>query len=77
MNLMEDPVNILAPQFLDLGLLTINALDKSASLRTPPTRIRRPTDVAHGSTNDHIFGITTAVGDAVGTKSDYNYKTDF
>ena len=37
--LVVDPVNIPAPQFMDLGLLTINALDKGASLCTPTTRV--------------------------------------
>ena len=34
-------------------------------------------DVSHYSAPDHIFGEDTAVGDAMITKSDYNYKTDF
>ena len=55
MNLAADPVNTPAPKFEDLGISTINALDKDASLWTPATRIGRPTDVAHGSTPDHIF----------------------
>ena len=55
MNLAADPVNIPAPQFLNLGLSTINALDKEAILWTPTTIVGRPTDVAHGSAPDHIF----------------------
>ena len=77
MNLAADPVNTPAPKFEDLGISTINALDKDASLWTPATRIGRPTDVAHGSTPDHIFEKNTAVGDAVSAKSDNNYKTYF
>ena len=76
MNLVEDPVNIPSPQFMDLGLYTINAMDKGASIWTPATIIGRPTDVAHGSAPDQIFGKNTAVGDAVREKSDYNYKTN-
>ena len=56
MTLMEDPVNIPASQFVDLGLYTIDALDKSASLWTTSTRVGRPTDVVHWSATDHIFG---------------------
>ena len=55
MNLAEDPANILAPQFVDLSLSNINTLYKGASIRTPATRIWRPTDVSHGSALDYIF----------------------
>ena len=75
MNLAADPVNTPAPKFEDLGISTINELDKDASLWTPAIRVGRPIDVAHGSTLDHIFEKNTAVGDAVSAKSDYNYKT--
>ena len=76
MNLAEDIFNIPAPQFVDLGISTINALDKGFSLWTPATRVGRPTDVAHWSALDHIFRKTKSVGDAVSVNSDYNYKTD-
>ena len=36
-----------------------------------------PEDTAHWSALNHIFGKTTAAGDDVSEKSDYNYKTDF
>ena len=77
MNLTEYSVNIPEPQFVDLGLSTINALDKGASIWTPTTRFGRPTYVNHCSAPDHNFGKTTATGDAVSAKSDYNYKNDF
>ena len=77
MNLAAHPVNIPAPQFVDLGLLTIDALDKVASIWTPATRVGRPTDFSHWITPDHIFVKTTAVEDNVSAKSNYNYKTDF
>ena len=77
MNLTADPVNIPKPQFMDLGISTINALDKSASLWNPATRVGRPTDVTHGRVPDHIFEIVTAVREKVSAKSDYSYKTDF
>ena len=72
-----DPVNITAPQFVDLGLSTIAALDKSASLRTPATIVGRLTYVPRDITRDHIFGIAKAVRDNVSAKSHYYYKTDF
>ena len=77
MHLSADPVNSVAPKFVYLGFSTVDVLDKGAGLWTPATRVGRPMDVAHWSAPDHIFGETTAVGDAVSTKSDYNYKTDF
>ena len=70
MKLAAYPVNILAPQFVYLGLSTIDTLDGGASLWTPATRVGRPTFVIHWSTPDHVFGKTLAVGDAVSAKSD-------
>ena len=52
MNLAVDPVNTPAPQFLDLGILTINT---KLHYLDPLTRFGRPTDIAYGSTPDHIF----------------------
>ena len=77
MNLAVDSVNIPAPQFVDLGLLTIKLLYKSASLWTPTNRVGRPTDIAHGSAPDHISENVIAVRDKLSTKSDYSYKTYF
>ena len=74
---MADTVNIPELQFVDLGLSTINVLDKGTSRWTPTTRFGRPTDVSHWSTPNHIFGKNTVVGDAVRAKSYYNYKTGF
>ena len=77
MNLTADPVNIPAPQLMDLGISTINTMDKSAILCTPATIVVRPTDFSHRSALDHIFEKVTAVRDKVSAKSDYSYKTDF
>ena len=77
LNLLADPVNIPAPQFVDLGISTIDALSKGASLWTPATRVGRSTDATYWIAPDHIFGRTTAIGDSVSAKSDYKYKTDF
>ena len=73
MNLTAYPVQILTPQLVYSGLLTIDALDKGSGLSTPDTRILKPADVAHWSTPNHIFGETTSVVLSK-AKSDYDYK---
>ena len=65
LNLLADPVNIPAPQFVDLGISTIDALGKGASLWTPATIVGRPVYVNHWIAPDHIFGKTTAIEDYV------------
>ena len=60
-NLVADSVNLPAPQFVDLGLSTINVLNKGDSLCTPATRVGGPVYVAHGSAPDHNFEKVTAV----------------
>ena len=77
MNFSAYPVNIPGPKFVDFGLSNIDALDKGTSLWTPASGVGRLMDVTYWSAPDHIFGKTTSVVDAVRTKSDYNYKTDF
>ena len=77
MDLASDPVNIPAPKFVDLGLSTINALDKSASLWNHDTIVGRPKNVAHGRVLDHIFEKVTAVRDEVSESLDFIYKTVF
>ena len=63
---------------MDLGIPTINALNKINVLGTPDTRILRPMDRYHRSTPDHVFGEATAVGiSAAKSDHDYNYKNDF
>ena len=78
MRLTEDPTNSVTLQFVDLGLSTTDTLDKGAGLWTPATRVERQTDVTHWISLEHIYGETTAVGDTVSLKSDYdnNYNTD-
>ena len=78
MHLVADTLQTQIPQFVDLGLLNINALDESSGLSTPATIIRSPMDGANWSTPNHFFGETTAVGVSE-AKSDYDYnsKTDF
>ena len=65
MNLVTDPVNLVKPQFMDLGISTINTLNKDAGLWRPATRVRRSTGVSHWRAPDHVVGESTAVGDAV------------
>ena len=74
MSLAADPVNIPEPQFVYLGLSTIDALDKGSSLFTPATTVVRPTYVTHWSAPYHILVKTTSVGDAVIANSDYIYN---
>ena len=73
-NLAADPVNIPSPKFMDLGLSTIDALNKGASIWDPNTMFGRPADISHWSVPDNVFGETTSVGDTVNSNSDYNYK---
>ena len=70
---LEDPINIPPPQFVALGLSTINKLDKSASFWTSVTRFGWTNNVAHRSTQGNIFETTAVIRDDVSAKSDYNY----
>ena len=73
-----DIVHTQTPQFMDLGLLTINALYEGIGISNPTTRIRRPSDGAHWSEPNHVFVENTVVGVSE-AKSNYyyNYKTEF
>ena len=78
LNFAADIVQTQAPQGMDLGLLTMNKLNKNSLLGTPDTRIKRLTDGSYWSTSDYVFGEATAVGmSAAKSDHDYNYKTDF
>ena len=78
MNFAADPVQTQTPQFMDMGLSTINALDEGSGLSTPNDRIRRPTNGAHWRAPNYIFGKTTVVGvNEAKSDYDYNYKTEF
>ena len=79
-NFATDTVNSMAPQFLNHWLFAVDALNKGAGVWIPATRIIGSPDINHWITADHAVGQISAVGDAVGKKSDYseeNYKTDF
>ena len=74
----SNAVGTKAPQFLDLRLPNVNALDEVNIFGTPTDIIRRLTDVSHSSALDLVFGEATAVGmSATRLEQDYSYKTDF
>ena len=74
----SDPIKNQTPQFMDLGFLTINALDKISGLSNPATRIQRPTDGYHWSASTHVFGEAKSVGlSEAKSDYDYNYKMEF
>ena len=78
MNFEDDVVQTKAPQFMDMGILTINTSDEDSVLGTPATRIQSPTDGSHWSTPEHFFGEAAAVGiSSEKSDHDYNYKTYF
>ena len=78
MNLTEDPVQTQTPQFVDLGISAINALDEGSGLSPPATRIQSPMYGDYLSAPNHIFGETTAVRVSKAKYFyDYNYKTEF
>ena len=77
MNLAEYPIQKQTPQFFALGLSTISALDEGSGLSITANIIRRPTDGAHWSAPNNIFGETTVVGLSEAKYDyDYNYKTE-
>ena len=65
MHLTTDPRNPMAPQFVDHGLSTVNALNKGARIWIPATRIIRLLDVTHWRAVYHYVGGIKAIGDAV------------
>ena len=78
MNLAANHVQTQTPQFFELGIYTINALDEIISLSNPTIRIRRLIDVTHCNMPTHIFVETTVVGVSEAKSNyDYNYKTEF
>ena len=77
-NFTDDTLQTQTPQFMYLGLLTINSLDESSGISTPATIIQRPLDGDHWSAPDHVFGEATLVGvSEVKSDHDYTYKTEF
>ena len=78
MNFAADPVQIQTPQFMDMEILTINALDEISGLGTLATKTQRPADGSHWSAPDHVFDEATAVGMSESKAYPYyNYKTEF
>ena len=63
---------------MNMGFLTINALDKNGGLSNPATSIQRSMDGSHWSAPDHVFGEATVEGmSEAKSDHDYVYKTDF
>ena len=78
MKFLSNVVQTEAPQFVDLGLLTINTSNDLSLLVTPATRIRRPTDGYHWSMTDRVFGeATSVIMNVARSGQDYSYKTNF
>ena len=78
MNLKAYPIQTQTPQFVDMGFLTIDALDDNSGFHTPATIIWRPTDGAHWSTPNNICGEITILGvSKANSDCNYNYKTEF
>ena len=78
MNFADDTVQTHTSQFINLGFLTINALDEICALSTPATRIQQPMGAAHWSALDHVFGEASAVEmSAAKSYHGYNYKNEF
>ena len=78
MDFRSDVVQTEAPQLVDFGLTAINTLNESRVFGAPATSIRRPTDVSHWITPDHVFGEATAFGmSSAKSDHDYIYNTDF
>ena len=61
-NFADNVVQTKTPQFMNMGFLTINALDKNGGLSNPATSIQRSMDGSHWSAPDHVFGEATDVG---------------
>ena len=70
LNIATESANTMAPQFINRGLSVADALNKSARIWIPATRIIRSPDFTHWSMVDHTVGQVSAVGDAVVNKSD-------
>ena len=78
MDFVADTVQTRTPQFMDMGLSTINTLDERSGLSNPTTRILRPMDGAHWGAPDHVFGeVTSVVVSEAKLDHDYYYKTEF
>ena len=77
-NFAADPVQTHTPQFVDLGIYTINESDEGSGLSAPNNIILNLTDGPIGERLIIFLAKPTAVG-VIEAKSDYdyNYKFDF
>ena len=79
-NLATESFDPVEPTFVNHGIYDVITLNKNAGIWIPSTRIRRSQDTTNRRAADHNVGQGSAVGDAVGNKSDYskeNYETNF
>ena len=77
MDIAADPINILSPQFVNLGLSNIDVLDKGAIPMTPLPNFEGLQMFTIGVRLIIFLEKNIVVEDAVSAKSDYKYKTDF
>ena len=75
---LSNVVQTKAPQFVDLGIPSVNTSYEFDILGTPATRIIRLTNEFHWSAMDNVFGEATYVRtSAARSNQNYRYKTDF
>ena len=74
-NLTTDPVNPVAPQFVDHGLYTVDTLIKGAGIWSLDIRIRSSPDVTHWSAAHHDVGQSALVVDTMGSNPTIVKKT--
>ena len=67
-NLVSDPVNPVAPQFVTHGFSTVDEMNKGAGIWRPTTIIRRLPNFTHLSVAGNTVGQSSDVEDAVGAK---------
>ena len=56
MNFTHNDVGTESPNFMNLGILAVNALDELGYFGTPNTRVGSPTDRYNWSAPVHVFG---------------------
>ena len=78
MNLTSDAVLTKGPNFMNLGLSSVNTLDELGFVFIPTTRIERPMDGSNCIPPSRCIGEVTA-DRVISMRSEQNYnaKTDF
>ena len=73
-NFTRDAALTKIPNFMNLGLSSVQTSDELGSFNIPATRIRRPTDVSNWLPSGHLIGVVTA--DRMNrTRSEKNYSS--